>query len=153
MLFVGASAFAQDQTALIEQGKRLFVEPGCYGCHAVGKMGTPIGPDLSHVGTQYELSYLTGWLRDPASQKRTAHMPKIELTEQEIQALASYLSLLRCASRSRVIARIARKRSCLPPSVSGPSYTRKGVRSVLHPGEQLTQVLQFRLHEETRHGG
>ena len=35
------------------------------------------------------------WLRDPASQKRTAHMPKIDLTEEEIQALAAYLSSLR----------------------------------------------------------
>jgi cytochrome c oxidase subunit 2 len=95
ILVVGAPAFGQDQTGLIEQGKRLFVEQGCYGCHAVGKMGTPIGPDLSHVGAHYALSYLIGWLRDPASQKRPAHMPKIDMTETEIQALAAYLSSLR----------------------------------------------------------
>jgi mono/diheme cytochrome c family protein len=95
MLLVGAPAFAQDRLALIEHGKRLFVEQGCYGCHTVGNMGTPIGPDVSQVGSRYPLSYLSGWLRDPAMQKPTAHMPKLELTEDEIHALAAYLSSLR----------------------------------------------------------
>jgi cytochrome c oxidase subunit 2 len=92
---ISATALAQDRTALIEQGKKLFFDQGCFGCHTVGKTGTPIGPDLSHVGAQYSPSYLTGWLRDPVAQKRTAHMPKIELTEQEIEALVAYLSSLR----------------------------------------------------------
>jgi cytochrome c oxidase subunit II len=94
-LVLAAPGLAQDRRVLIEQGQQLFFTHGCYGCHTVGKVGTPIGPDLSHVGAQYSLPYLTGWLRDPASQKRTAHMPKINLTEQEIQALAAYLSSLR----------------------------------------------------------
>ena len=95
VLFLAVPGQAQDRRTLIEQGKQLFFTHGCYGCHTVGKVGTPIGPDLSHVGAQYALSYLTGWLRDPASQKPTAHMPKIDLNEQEIQALAAYLSSLR----------------------------------------------------------
>jgi cytochrome c oxidase subunit II len=95
VLFVAAPGLAEDRSVLIEQGKQLFFTQGCFGCHTVGKVGTPIGPDLSHVGAQYALSYLTGWLRDPASQKHTAHMPKIDLTEEEIQALAAYLSSLR----------------------------------------------------------
>jgi cytochrome c oxidase subunit II len=95
MLFWAAPALAQDRSTLIEQGQQLFFKQGCYRCHTVGKVGTPIGLDLSHVGAQYSPSYLTGWLRDPASQKRTAHMPKIELTEEEIQALAAYLTSLR----------------------------------------------------------
>jgi cytochrome c oxidase subunit 2 len=86
---------AQDRLQLIGQGRKLFIDQGCYGCHTVGKMGTPIGPDLSQVGSKYPLSYLTEWLRDPMSQKPTAHMPKIELSEDEIRALAAYLSSLR----------------------------------------------------------
>ena len=84
--------FAQDRPTLIKQGSQLFFTQGCFGCHTVGKVGTPIGPDLTHVGAQYALPYLTGWLRDPASQKHSAHMSRIELTELEIQALAVYLS-------------------------------------------------------------
>jgi mono/diheme cytochrome c family protein len=94
-LFSAALGLAQDGSTLIEQGKQLFFKHGCFGCHTVGQVGTPLGPDLSHVGAEYSIAYLTGWLRDPASQKRTAHMPKITLTEGEIQSLAAYLSSLR----------------------------------------------------------
>ena len=86
---------AQEHSTLLERGKQLFVDQGCYGCHTVGNMGTPIGPDLSHVGAPYPASYLINWLRDPSAQKPTAHMPKIELTEDETRALAAYLSSLR----------------------------------------------------------
>ena len=54
-----------------------------------------MGPDLSRVGVHAFLTDLTGWLRDPASQKRTAPMPKIDLAEDDMQALAAYLSSLR----------------------------------------------------------
>jgi cytochrome c oxidase subunit II len=95
LLCFGTAGLAQDRSTLIEQGRQLFFKQGCYGCHRIGKVGTPLGPDLSHIGAEYSLPYLAGWLRDPASQKRTAHMPKIEITEEEIQSLAAYLSSLR----------------------------------------------------------
>ena len=90
-----APAAAQDREALAALGKRTFTSQGCYGCHLVGKFGTPIGPDLSHVGGKYSVSYLAGWLRDPASVRPTAHMPKLELSVEEVQALAAYLSSLK----------------------------------------------------------
>lgn len=87
-------AGAQDHPTVIERGKQSFFQQGCIGCHTIGQVGTPIGPDLSHVGRDYSVSYLRGWLRDPASQKRAAHMPRIDLTEEEIHALAAYLASL-----------------------------------------------------------
>ena len=78
-----------------EQGKQYFITNGCYGCHIVGRMGTPIGPDLSHVGAKYSLAYLQRWLRDPAEQRPSAHMPALELTDAQVTALAAYLSSLR----------------------------------------------------------
>jgi len=95
LFFAGAYAVAAGQRSLVDQGSKLFIEQGCYGCHTVGKMGSPIGPDLSRVGSRYPQSYLLQWLRDPASVKLTAHMPKIALTEEEVQALAAYLASLR----------------------------------------------------------
>jgi cytochrome c553 len=83
---------AQDAT---EAGKRAFMDSGCYGCHVVGKMGTPIGPDLSHVGAKYSRTYLERWLKDPAAQRPSAHMPKLELSEQQAKALADFMSSLR----------------------------------------------------------
>jgi mono/diheme cytochrome c family protein len=84
-------AVAQDRA---EQGRRVFMDQGCYGCHTVQKLGTPIGPDLSHVGTKYSETYLKNWLRDPAQQRPPAHMPKLELTEPQIASLAAFLASL-----------------------------------------------------------
>ena len=85
-------ACAQDA---VEQGKRYFMDVGCYGCHTVGKVGTPIGPDLSKVGAKYSHSYLERWLRDPSAQRPSAHMPTLELSEQQVKGLAAFLSSLR----------------------------------------------------------
>ena len=85
-------AYAQEP---VEQGRKYFMDSGCYGCHTVGKMGTPIGPNLSNVGAKYSRSYLERWLRDPSAQRPSAHMPTLELSEQQVQNLAAFLSSLR----------------------------------------------------------
>lgn len=92
--FVMASGLAQDRAALVEDGRKAFVDNGCYGCHTAGKFGTPIGPDLSHVGGRYPASYLERWLHDPAAQRPSAHMPKLELSEAQARAVAAFLSSL-----------------------------------------------------------
>ena len=88
-------AFGQDDTALVSQGKRLFTEQGCYGCHMIGKAGTPIANDLSQVGSKYPETYLRQWLREPKQQKPRAHMPKIEMAEADARAIAAYLASLK----------------------------------------------------------
>lgn len=95
VLVASALALGQERPALIARGRELFTAQGCYGCHMVGKTGTPIGPDLSRVGFKYRESYLVQWLRDPSVQKPTAHMPKIAMTEAEARALAVWLASLR----------------------------------------------------------
>ncbi len=85
-------ARAQDRVA---QGQRYFMDSGCYGCHTVGKMGTPIGPDLSKVGSKYSRTYLERWVRDPSAQRPNAHMPTLELSPQQVKDLAAFLSSLR----------------------------------------------------------
>ena len=94
MLASLAPALAQ-QPSGGETGQQVFFTQGCYGCHRIGVAGTPIANDLTHVGRKYTASELAKWLRDPASQKPSAHMPRLALTEQEIQALAAYLASLR----------------------------------------------------------
>lgn len=78
-----------------EPGRAVFFSQGCYGCHRLGVAGTPIAHDLSHVGRKYTEAELARWLRDPASQKPNAHMPRLALTDEEIRALAAYLASLR----------------------------------------------------------
>jgi mono/diheme cytochrome c family protein len=90
-----AAAAAQTSSTLAERGQAAFKNNGCYGCHMIGKFGTAIGPDLSYVGRKYPAEYIARWLRDPALQRPTAHMPALELTENDISTLAAYLASLR----------------------------------------------------------
>jgi mono/diheme cytochrome c family protein len=93
---LGTVACGSAQTpAQLERGQAAFKTNGCYGCHMIGKFGTPIGPDLSTVGRKYSVDYLARWLRDPAMQRPSAHMPALELTEDDIRALSEYLATLR----------------------------------------------------------
>jgi cytochrome c oxidase subunit II len=89
---LAASSGAQSPAG---QGQQYFMDTGCYGCHTVGKMGTPIGPDLSRVGSKYSRAYLERWLRDPSAQRPSAHMPTLELTEEQVKAMAAFLSSLK----------------------------------------------------------
>ena len=95
---IASALAAQERSAAtperITRGQRLFMEQGCYGCHTVQKLGTPIGPDLSHVGAKYTEAYLKNWLRDPAMQRPAAHMPALEFTEPQIALLVAFLASL-----------------------------------------------------------
>jgi mono/diheme cytochrome c family protein len=94
MLLLAAGAEAQDG-GLVARGQGVFKDQGCYGCHTVGKTGTPIATDLSRIGAKHDEAYLGRWLRDPSQQKPRQHMPKLQLTDAEVKALAAYLGSLR----------------------------------------------------------
>ena len=85
---------AQERAALIARGQEVFMEQGCHGCHTVGKMGTALAGDLSRIGAKYPEALLSQWLRDPAGQRPTAHMPRITLGDDEVRTLAAYLASL-----------------------------------------------------------
>jgi mono/diheme cytochrome c family protein len=85
---------AQSQEALVAEGRTLFTEKGCYGCHTIGATGTPIAPGLDHVGARYSEATLARWLRDPSAQEATHHMPNLGLSEAEAGALATFLTSL-----------------------------------------------------------
>jgi cytochrome c oxidase subunit 2 len=85
---------AQERAALVAQGQALVTDKGCYGCHTIGKVGTPIAPDLSRAASKYRESDLARWLGDPSAQEPTRHMPQLELSEAEARALAAYLASL-----------------------------------------------------------
>lgn len=95
VVLLASCAQAQDGPALVGQGRMVFRDQGCYGCHTAERMGTPIGPDLSRIGAKHDQTYLSRWLRDPSAQRPGAHMPKLQLTEAEVRALSAYLASLR----------------------------------------------------------
>lgn len=86
---------AQEPAPAVTRGREMFEARGCYGCHTIGVVGTPIAPDLSRVGSRYSVATLIRWLRDPAAQEPTRHMPRIELSDGERESLAAFLGSLR----------------------------------------------------------
>jgi len=94
VVLLASSAHAQD-SSLVARGRTVFRDQGCYGCHTVGAAGTPIATDLTRIGAKHDEAYFSGWLRDPSQQRPRAHMPKLQLTDPEVQALAAYLGSLR----------------------------------------------------------
>lgn len=84
-----------------DRGRQLFSTQGCVTCHAkrddpvmASLNGFELGPDLS--GRTFPDLYVANKLRNPA-QGRTDNsnwvlMPRLELTEAEVQALATYIN-------------------------------------------------------------
>jgi cytochrome c oxidase subunit 2 len=95
---IAVGAVAQERTAqertVTERGWRIFVAQGCHGCHTIGKVGTPLGPDLTHIGRRSSEERLARWLADPEAVKPGAHMSALELTPSDIKALAAFLATL-----------------------------------------------------------
>ena len=65
----------------------------CVGCHVVDGDGGKDGPDLTHVGSKRDLTYLRRVIADPESVNPDAEMPAFakRLTPEELEAMAQYL--------------------------------------------------------------
>jgi cytochrome c oxidase subunit 2 len=87
-------------------GERLFLSEVCVSCHAVRgttARGTA-GPDLTHVGGRATIgagvlpsdtANMRAWLADPQRFKPGSLMPRVPLSDSELDALASYLVSLK----------------------------------------------------------
>jgi len=64
----------------------------CVACHVLSGQGGNVGPKLDLVGDRLQADYLTRWLRDPAAVKADTKMPKLPLSEEQIQELVAFLS-------------------------------------------------------------
>lgn len=66
----------------------------CTACHQLGGKGGSIGPALDDVGARLEKDFLTKWLKDPLAVKPDTKMPKLPLTDEQIEELTTFLSKL-----------------------------------------------------------
>jgi len=79
----------------IAEGKEIYHEYACYGCHQIDGNGGKVGPDLSHVGSRLRSDYLRVFLKDPQSLIPGTAMKEFDFWEEEIEALVAYLATLR----------------------------------------------------------
>ena len=83
----------------VELGQRLFVAKGCVVCHthdAVSDVKRVIDFNLDEAPNLTNFSadpdYLAKWLDDPASIKPNTYMPNLNLSDEEIGALAAFIN-------------------------------------------------------------
>ncbi|ESX90089.1 cytochrome c oxidase subunit II [Mesorhizobium sp. LSHC412B00] len=87
-------------------GQDLFLKRPCVMCHRIG--GTPAGgtvaPDLTHIASRQTLAAgtltmsrgnLAAWIADPQGIKPGSHMPVVELSGDELNAMVAYLEALK----------------------------------------------------------
>lgn len=87
------------------RGKKIFAGEGCLGCHQARGVGGIVGPDLTEQGekTKHEYSFqniqgeqsVSNWLKehfkDPEMVSPGSQMLRINLEEQELEALAIFV--------------------------------------------------------------
>jgi cytochrome c oxidase subunit 2 len=100
------AAQGQPVAAPGSDGERVLLANICVNCHAI--RGTAAagaaGPDLTHVGARATLgagvlpndvARMRAWIADPQQYKPGALMPRVPLSDLQLDALAAYLVSLK----------------------------------------------------------
>jgi mono/diheme cytochrome c family protein len=73
---------------------------GCSSCHAAQPGGPPhSGPELFTAGERLQPDYVVEYVRDPQKFDPHIWMPKLELTDADIQKLTGYLMTLKAGAQ------------------------------------------------------
>lgn len=91
---LGAVATPQGQLTGAATRPQIFSQL-CVACHMLGGQGGQVGPALDGVGSRKTARELTEWLRDPQKVKPGTAMPKLPLTEGQLDELTAFLSTLK----------------------------------------------------------
>lgn len=81
----------------LSNGFRMMEKFGCAGCHRIDGFSNPgqSAPSLVGVGTKVNRKRLVRWLRNPRSLILNATMPTYHLSDEHIEALATYSGTFR----------------------------------------------------------
>lgn len=93
-----------DSTA--QRGQQIFLQSVCTQCHAVAgtTASARVGPDLTHVASRHFIAAasmrnahdnLKAWIKDPQGIKPGVRMPMNTFTEEDLNALVTYLENLK----------------------------------------------------------
>lgn len=78
----------------IENRPQIFNQT-CVACHSLQGQGGNVGPALDGEGSRRDSAFLRSWLQDPLAVKSDSKMPKLPLSENEINELVAFLSQLK----------------------------------------------------------
>lgn len=88
--------------ALVAKGEELANSLGCRGCHGFAPGESPVAlgeskdvvPNLSRIAEKTNPRWMYHWLKNPRGYSAEARMPSLRLSDDEAQALVSYLLTL-----------------------------------------------------------
>lgn len=86
----GAEAWSSDDS-LVAEGRELFDQYQCRGCHEMGGRGVAIGPALDRVGDRRRAAYVLALIQDPGRVIPGTAMENKELWPEEARAITAYL--------------------------------------------------------------
>jgi sulfur oxidation c-type cytochrome SoxX len=83
-------------SASAKQGKQLFTNVGCLGCHMVNGQGGKVGPDLSNIANAgHSRQWLKTQIQNPKSHDPQTAMPAFnKLSDQQVSDLVDYMETL-----------------------------------------------------------
>lgn len=144
-----------DKVSLVQEGRRLYEEKSCGGCHRLGGRGGTLGPALDNEGakTKHQLILtnlkppFTAWdwhqahFRDPGGIVEASQMKNAALSSPQVLALTVYM--------------LAQRQRDVPESYLAPDKLEEKVRR-LHPqplsGQQVYQQYCLSCHGEGSYG-
>jgi len=77
------------------KGKTIFEREGCNACHGDNGIGTAAAPKLVGVGSKYDAAKLEALLHHPTEKMTQGGMPPVELKDDEMKPLISYMQGLK----------------------------------------------------------
>ncbi|MFB5660707.1 cytochrome c oxidase subunit II [Alteribacillus sp. HJP-4] len=92
-----------EEGSVAAEGRQVFEDQGCIGCHAIGGPGSAQGPALSNFGDRekiagvidYTPENLEDWIRDPQSFKQGNNMQAYpDMSDEDMDAIVEYLDSL-----------------------------------------------------------
>ena len=90
-----AAANASLANPLEAKGKSIFERQGCNACHGDNGIGTAAAPKLIGIGTKYDNEKLKALLKHPNKKMTDGGMPQVELNDEDLKDLVSYLDSLK----------------------------------------------------------
>ncbi|ACV26704.1 MULTISPECIES: c-type cytochrome [Kangiella] len=93
MLEPSESASQKSESALDElpDGRTLVSRFGCMGCHSFDGSGGSIGPALDNIVAQRGKDFVKAKLKNPQFNNPASAMPRISLSEEQIESIIEYL--------------------------------------------------------------
>ncbi len=77
------------------KGKKVFVDNSCDGCHGDNGQGTENGPKLIGVSLKFDHDEMVKVLHNPTKKMRDGNMDPVDISDEDMNLLISYLNSLK----------------------------------------------------------